>query len=354
MGWRDRDYNRGGEAMGSFLSNPGSALQWALPLYTSQSLHVRLTFWFLLSAIFSIADNLRFRNPGYYIPVDIGVMLGVLLAHELGHMVFSRMVGGNHWEWVIWPLGGMVPPTSPHRPWPTFVANVGGIVFTVLLAAAAVGGIAVIDWSAFHFSLAGVFSPGLLFPLRPFVSAGLLLVLHICAITISMSVGIVFMNLFPCYWFDGGYLWQCVLWPALGLYRAIMITCMAGMILAAPLFVLSILGGSLFGMIFWIFVFSACFTRRRELKAAGPGIVPGEDENAYNYMDAPSTRRKSKKSWFKAAAKRAAAERAERAKIDAILEKVHDKGLHSLTWFEKRTLKKATERQRQRDLAERM
>jgi len=32
---------------------------------------------------------------------------------------------------------------------------------------------------------------------------------------------------------------------------------------------------------------------------------------------------------------------AEQAKIDAILIKVKDKGLHSLTWFEKRTLRKS-------------
>jgi hypothetical protein len=54
-----------------------------------------------------------------------------------------------------------------------------------------------------------------------------------------------------------------------------------------------------------------------------------------------------------AAKKRAAAEQHEQAQIDAILAKVKEKGLHSLSWWEKRALKKATERQRQRDLAER-
>jgi hypothetical protein len=42
-------------------------------------------------------------------------------------------------------------------------------------------------------------------------------------------------------------------------------------------------------------------------------------------------------------------ERAEQAKVDAILEKVSNHGMHSLTWWEKRTLRKATERQRKRD-----
>jgi len=44
-------------------------------------------------------------------------------------------------------------------------------------------------------------------------------------------------------------------------------------------------------------------------------------------------------------------ERDEEATIDRILQKVHDKGMNSLSWTEKRTLKRATERQRQTETA---
>ena len=54
------------------------------------------------------------------------------------------------------------------------------------------------------------------------------------------------------------------------------------------------------------------------------------------------------------AAKAAREEADEQEQIDRILAKVSASGMHSLTWWEKRTLKKATERQRQQDLAERM
>lgn len=43
-------------------------------------------------------------------------------------------------------------------------------------------------------------------------------------------------------------------------------------------------------------------------------------------------------------------ERREQAEVDRILVKVHDSGMNSLTWRERRTLRKATEHQRQRDL----
>jgi membrane associated rhomboid family serine protease len=39
----------------------------------------------------------------------------------------------------------------------------------------------------------------------------------------------------------------------------------------------------------------------------------------------------------------------EQAEVDRILAKVHEHGIASLSWFEKRSLRKATERQRQRD-----
>ena len=45
------------------------------------------------------------------------------------------------------------------------------------------------------------------------------------------------------------------------------------------------------------------------------------------------------------------AERDEQETIDRILAKVHEKGMNSLSWSERRALKRATERQRQADLA---
>jgi membrane associated rhomboid family serine protease len=44
-------------------------------------------------------------------------------------------------------------------------------------------------------------------------------------------------------------------------------------------------------------------------------------------------------------------EQQEQATIDQILSKVHEKGMNSLSWSERRALKRATERQRQADLA---
>ena len=348
MGWQDRGYNAGREEMKAYFANPLGLMQYALPIFRSAGLSIHLSFWFLLSAVFVLISDLH--SP-FLIPIDLGLMLGVCLWHELGHRVFARMVGGNHWEWVIWPLGGMVAPTSPRNPKAVFVANVGGIVFNVLLVAAILG----VAWG-FGGALAEGRVPFLPFGLGVAVPGFSFLLVHCMELVLVQSVGIILMNLYPCYWFDGGHLWQAGLWPFFGQWKAGLITCWAGMILAVPFFLLALsygLGGVL-AMVFWALIFADCFRRRQLLVAAGEGVME-EDEATYNYMDtAEPRRRKRKKSWLGRARKRALADQAEQARIDAILVKVKEHGLHSLTWWEKRSLKKATERQRERDLANRL
>lgn len=350
MGWQDRGYSEGREEMKAYFANPLGLMQYALPIYKSAELQVRLAFWFLLGALFMAIDLLRIGKPEY-IPLDLGLLLAVCLMHEWGHRIFARMVGGNHWEWVLWPLGGMVAPTAPRTAKAVFVANVGGIVFNVLIMAALVGFI----WAA-----GGVLQEGA----SGFAPVGVLIkqvafsapVVHGMGTVMMLCSAMIMFNLFPCYWFDGGHLWQSVLWPFFGQWKAGLITVWAGMILAAPLFLFSLMAKDLMGMVMWALVFADCFRRRQMLKAAGESGMMEEEESSYNYMDTPEpkVRKKRKKNWVSRARKRALADQAEQARIDAILAKVKEKGLHSLSWLEKRTLKKATERQRERDLANRL
>jgi hypothetical protein len=351
MGWNDRDYNPGREEMRGYMANPMAMLQFALPIWRSAGLSITLTFWFLLSALFLVIRDM-WQGMFIYIPLDLAVMLGVVLFHELGHRVFARMVGGNHWEWVLWPLGGMVAPAAPRTPWPTFVANVGGLVFTILLACGMIGGVVLLNGLLAFGGIGVVDAHG------PVTSAATGLYFHVAGFVLSQSFGIVLFNLFPCYWFDGGYIWQSILWPKLGQWKATRVVCMAGMILAVPFFLLSTVSMNPFGMILFALIFADCYRRRQALAAAGPGVMDEDDGPSYNYMDSPTShgsgKRSLRKRWFgNSLRKKAKAEQAEQARIDAILAKVKEKGLHSLSWWEKRTLRKATQRQRQQDLAER-
>jgi hypothetical protein len=71
-------------------------------------------------------------------------------------------------------------------------------------------------------------------------------------------------------------------------------------------------------------------------------------------MDAPSYAsslripRQSSGSRAKSVEKERQSAQAEQEKIDRILDKVSRQGMQSLTWFEKRALRQATERERKR------
>jgi hypothetical protein len=98
-----------------------------------------------------------------------------------------------------------------------------------------------------------------------------------------------------------------------------------------------------------------CVNLRRVLVAEGPWAFQEEDSADYgaSLFNAQTTTVKRKhvnKRAVRRAQKREAEERAEQDRVDAILSKVSSQGMHSLSWWEKRTLKRATERQRKRDL----
>jgi len=351
MGWNDRDYNPGREEMRGYMANPAGMLAYALPIWKSPGLQVRLSFWFLLSALFLAIWDIRLLRPEF-IPMDLGLFFGLCLWHELGHRIFAQRVGGNHWEWVLSCFGGQVAPTCPSTPWAVFMANVGGVVFNsgiqllLIVGAIATGG--------------GVlWSKVMLLPLfpTPVFGIGNDWFLHAVTVITLVNMTIVLMNLFPTVVFDGGRIWTAILWPKMGSWRALRLVCLVGMILCVPLLLMSVWATDLLGIVFWALIFAANFRTRQQLEAAGPGVMD-DDGPSYNYMDTdkPRARKNSlRKKWLGSALrKKARAEQAEQAKIDAILAKVKVQGLHSLTWWERRTLKKATERQRQQDLAERL
>lgn len=352
MGWQDRNYSPGRENANAYFSNPALALQYAFPLYTSRSLTIRLHFWFLLYALFDIIGIVHVGLPLFYIPIHLALMLGAVLFHELGHRLFARSVGGDHWEWVVWPLGGMNPPAVSNAPRPMFIANIGGNVFTIVLGAMALGGLIATRESWSWLSGYSPMAP-IVFLTGGAPTAAIAILAHCLAFIASLCAAIFVVNLFPCYWFDGGYLWQATQAPWRGAWKSATFTCIAGMVLSVPCFLHSLWNQDFFGVILWALIFADCFNRRRALLAAGPGVLDADDESYLYQNTVEPVRKKVRPGVIKAAKKRRAAEAQEQAQIDAILAKVHAQGLHSLSWSEKRALKKATDRQRKRDLANR-
>jgi hypothetical protein len=100
--------------------------------------------------------------------------------------------------------------------------------------------------------------------------------------------------------------------------------------------------------------FATCMMMRQRL-AEMPEDDLDETDYSAAYEIEPGRKRSKLSRWsIRRAARRAQKlameERREQQHIDAILAKVSAHGMGSLTWMEKRALKKATEHQRQRDL----
>ncbi|HTV47214.1 MAG TPA: site-2 protease family protein [Phycisphaerae bacterium] len=350
MSWRDRDYNRGGSA-GAMFDSPLSLINWSLALCRLGEIEIRLHFWLLLTFLFIIMTAVR-TGAWTLTGLALSAYLIALLLHEFGHFIFARLVGGSHHDFVIWPFGNMVPPSHPPAPWAAFLANAGGIIANIF--AGFLSGLVLFllhnrDLPLLINPLVILWNPSMFISLQMHHTIDYAVALLLMFYLINLSLFLV--NLFPFFWFDGANLLHAILWPFAGRYRALNITCWVGMIVAVPLILLAVYTINFFSLVFFVLLFFSSFSRRRELLADGPAAM--EDFSSFSAGDYDSPHTKKKKAaggWMKWAARKAKKERVDQEKIDRILDKVHEKGLHSLTWLEKRTLRKATQRQKERDV----
>jgi stage IV sporulation protein FB len=356
MGWQDRDYNRIGSTR---FQNPiWNLLFGSLPLGTWFGIRVRIH----ATLILLIVGELIFAQTaqGYGIRhtlAHLAVLFGIIVLHEFGHCLGARMMGGEADEVLLWPLGGLAYARPPHRAWPTFVTVAAGPAVNVIICVIAGGAL----WGMGHFDWR-LINPFISFSGREAVSPETLrwIFVHPGGMWLfwifTTSLSLLFFNLLPIFPLDGGQMLQSILWKPLGYRRSMDIACVSGMVGAGVGFLLGLVGVNWMLLALAVSGFITCYQMRRTLQmnAYDEG---GEDHDlsaAWDNGAARKPRRKLKKRWFHAARKRALADQAQQAKIDAILAKVKEKGLHSLSWWEKRTLRKATERQRQQDLAGRL
>jgi Zn-dependent protease len=346
MGWEDRPYYRDRGGSGS-LSNP---LMWivtgSVPLFTAFGIRVRAHAWLVIY----VASVLLFGfGAGGYTLQDrvayVAILFGIVLLHEFGHCFTARAVGGHAEDILMHPLGGLAFAQPPHRPLPTFLTVAGGpavnVVICILCGIAIWAATGHIPWNPFHPSA----------PRDYRISPTALNVFWYAFWIFQVSWQLFVFNLLPIYPLDGGQMLQAAMWPKLGYYKSMIVSLTVGMVGAVLGAMWALAFGNISLGLLAVLGFVNCLNRRRELLAAGPEMVEDQIDYSAAYENPTRRRTKGPSRW---AARRAVKERdrdrAEQADIDAILAKVSAKGMQSLNWREKRTLKKATERQRQRDL----
>jgi hypothetical protein len=240
---------------------------------------------------------------------------------------------------------------APNRAWPQFVTVAGGPLVNLIICAitAVVLGFAQQGWPDLPWN-----------PLRMhYYPAGGALGYAMWFIFVISWGNFLFNVILPVYPMDAWRILQTSLWFKLGYYRSMMIALNVGMVAAVPIALWGLVNlGGWYGWVLLIIGgngFYACYTMRAMMRAEGPWAFQEEDSIDYSaslYNAAPEhpKHKRLNKRLLKRAQKREAEELMEQERVDEILAKVSAHGMQSLTWWERRALHKATERQRKRDV----
>ena len=341
MGWQDRHYYRDS---GYGAGNP---LMWLLhgtvPLFTAFGIRVKAHATLIVSAAIILLLGFGGSNFVWQDRVFAVTMLFlIVLLHEFGHCFTARWVGGDANEIIMHPLGGLALAHAPRRPLPTFLTIAGGPAVNVLIC---------IVFGTFLWLTSGwlPWNPMLTAPIRQY--GGWLDLWRWSFWIYQTSYGLLIFNVLPIYPLDGGQMLQAILWPRFGYYKSMNWVCIAGIITCGFGIMIAIASRNIgLGILAFLGLMS-CWYMRQQLLAIGPEEYSDDTDYSAAY-EQPVTPRRRRPSRFaiRRARKIARQDEMEQQKIDAILAKVSAQGMQSLTWMEKRTLRKATERQRQRDL----
>lgn len=338
MGWQDRSYYRD---RNYGRSNPLAWLSGSVSLGTWFGIQVRMH----ASMVLFIGLTLLFRGVGTWQDTltSMGLLFTIVLLHEFGHCFGSRMVGGTPTEILMHPFGGLASAGAPHRPWANFITVMAGPMVNVLICLLMTVGMMIVagtwrvlPWNPFAMdikALKNVDNSPLTFYFMYWV--------------FLISYGLLLFNLWPIFPLDGGQMLQSVLWAKIGYYKTTYFAAVTGIIGAVVAGCYGLVRGNWLLIILAFMGFQVSLNKYRELKANGPWAY--EDDLDYGLGRSVPSSRLSARSMRKAQKlEREAA--AEQERIDAILAKVSAQGMQSLTWFERRALRKATEHQRQRDV----
>jgi Zn-dependent protease len=340
MGWEDRDYNR---APVPRVTNP---LEWIVygqvPLFRAFRIDVRAHATMIIFIGLVLLLGLGRGSTLVDRVQSMTALFTIVLLHEFGHCFAARWVGGEANLIVMHPLGGLAFAHPPRRPLPTFITVAGGPAVNVVICL--VCGIALyslaqwVPWNP-------TFTPP--DKLRDLENWSLW-VTYLFWIY-QMSYILLIFNLLPVFPLDGGQLLQSILWPKLGYYKSMMVSCTIGLVGGVLIVAYGLLTANFFISLIGINGIMTCVQMKRQLQANGP---IAEEEDGIDYSAAYEQPDRPKRPNVRAQRKLqklADQERAEQSEIDTILAKVSAQGMHSLTWGEKRALKRATENQRKRD-----
>ena len=349
MGWDDRTYDH--EDRGPVGGAAAPAFGPSVPLGRVLGVRVRVHYS-LPIFLLALALLIDWRQ-GYPLAsklFGLGALVLGLMVHELGHMLAARAAGAELTYVILWPLGGLETWGFPRGSTGVLTA-IGGPLLNLMTAITCAG----VVWF-----LAGRYVPLNPFhPLPPNHAA-----FNHGAATYAWwlfvaNYDLMLVNLLPIAPLDGGRIIQSALATRTGAQRAASTVAKLGMICAALLIIASLAYRmNLILVAIGAALFIYCAMLRLALKESAneefAGVEMAGDFGSSLIDDPPPKPRRRVSRWvIRRLRRQAKREAAELARLDAILAKVSAHGMASLTWSERRSLRRATRRKREMETAER-
>jgi Zn-dependent protease len=331
----------------------------------------------IMLPVFAIGmiGNVAFKDkviPGTWIDALMMTCLAFfcILLHEFGHCFGARWVDGDANEILMWPLGGLAFCDVPHTPRANFICTIcGPLVNLVLFVASGVLMMVLSEqtvrptwnpfWYPYRFEEAGTilltYWNGDDFKTA---NPGWLILARFCWLNWWLFLFNMLIVAFP---MDAGRILQEVLWKFVGYHRATITAVMVGFVFAIIIGVVSIVMYDVLLALLALFIYSCCRHQWIILEMGDENSPFGYDfSQGYTSLErdqptGPTPRRRQ--SWFQRWRQRRAQQKmlreqetreAEERRLDELLEKVQRDGLSALTDEERRFLKRASDRYRNR------
>lgn len=324
-------------------------MSWSLPMASVGKIDLRIHALFLLFVVIELARaTLVDRDSGGYAPLALPwtalwliFLWWLVLAHEVGHTVVARMLGGKPREILMWPLGGLARART-YPGWSAYLLTslagpaVNLIVFVVLGS--------VLLWQTGNMSVvfppplldSEFLAPGIVATADSWFLTGLFIIHWANAIVLAF-------NLLPLFPFDGAHIVLALVWRSKGYVPAMRVVARMGVIGAVVLGILAILLASGVNAAYTIALAFFCglisVNSMRRLEFTEEMLEDSESGEGFEYSDSPEESGVIGRFT-------ATVDRKQNPKVDQILEKIQTKGLKSLSFRERWALRRATRRHR--------
>ena len=194
--------------------------------------------WFLV-AVIEIQQRSRQYTSLLWNVLEYLVLFGLVLAHEFGHVLACRQVGGQADRILLWPLGGVAIVNPPPRPGATLWSIAAGpLVNVVLIPVFFVLGLWLRSADLHHIW------PNVYALLRAVAWINLMLLVF---------------NLLPVYPLDGGQILRSLLWYPFGRATSLLVATIIGFVGVLGVVVLAVLMQSIWTGVVAVFILLSCW-----------------------------------------------------------------------------------------------